>query len=799
MLRNHFRTAWRSLLKNKSYAMINVSGLALGMAVALIIGLWVFDELSHDNYFTKKDKIAQIYRSNTQNGNTNTNAFLPIPLEQTLRESYGHNFRHLVMSSWTMQQFLDYKETSVARQGNFMQVEAPELLDLNIIRGDKDGLHEVNSIMLNESTAHSLFGFEDPIGKVIKVDKKFDMMVTAVYEDIPFNTSFKDLTFIMPWKHYESNNDWVQSNIDNWEANSFQLFVEVANNVTIQEATSSIQDVIKNVSTDLAEFDPQIFLLPMNDWYLRANFEQGLQVGGRVTYVWLFGVIGVFVLLLACINFMNLSTARSEKRAKEVGIRKSIGSQRSQLIHQFLSESFLITLLAFVIAVGIVVVSLKSFNQIAQKLLVFPWDDFRFWIASSIFIVITSLLAGSYPSLYLSSFDPVKVLKGTFKVGRYSSLPRKILVVLQFTVSVTFIIGTVIVMQQINHAQDRPVGYDKEGLIQVPTFDSDFIGKTDLLRTEFVKSGAVTNMTTSSAPTTDVWWRRSGFDWKGKPEGFQESFAWTLISPEYAETLKLDIIQGRDFSRDRATDSLGVLLNETAVEYMGLDDPIGQLIQDGEIDGQAPPLKIIGVVKDMVAQSPYQSVMPGMYVFDRFGIINYYYLRLNPNESANKSLATIKQVFTKHFPTVPFQYQFVDEEYGQKFVAEQRIGTLAAIFTILAILISCLGLFGLISFVAEQRTKEIGLRKVLGATVLNMWNMLSKDFLTLVAISCLIAVPIAYYVMDNWLQEYEYRITLKWWIFGLAMIGAIFLTLITVSFQAIRSAKQNPIKSLRME
>jgi ABC-type antimicrobial peptide transport system permease subunit len=799
MLKNHLKSARRSLLKNKGNTLINVGGLALGMAVALTIGLWVVDELSHDNYFTHKDKIAQIYRSGSRNGTTNTSAFMPLPLERTLRDKYGDNFEHLVMSSWTMQQFLDYGETSIPRQGNFMQSGVPELLDLKIIKGEKDGLREINSIMLNESTALALFGDEDPIGKTIKVDKNFDMMVTAVYEDIPFNTSFKDLTFIMPWKHYESNNDWVQSNNDNWGSNSFQLFAQVADNVTMKDATNSIEDVIQSVNPDLAEFNPKIFLLPMKDWYLRSNFEQGQQVGGRITYVWLFGIIGTIVLLLACINFMNLSTAQSEKRAKEVGIRKSIGSQRSQLIHQFLSESLVISLFAFVIAVTLVLLSLKGFNQIAQKQIEFPWSDFRFWVASLVFILVTTLLAGSYPSLYLSSFNPVKALKGTFKAGRNSSMPRKVLVVVQFTVSVAFIIGTVIVMWQIRHAQDRPVGYDKEGLIQIPTFSPDFIGKTDLMHEEFINSGAVVNMSTSSAPTTDIWWTQSGFDWPGKPEGFQESFAWTVVSPEYAETLKLNIIQGRDFSRNRAADSLGVLLNETAAEYMDLKDPVGQLIRRSNSDNTEPPLKIIGVVEDMVVQSPYQPVMPGMYVYDRQGIINYYYLRLNPNQSASKSLSTIEQVFTRHFPAIPFQYQFVDDEYGKKFVAEQRLGILSSIFTVLAILISCLGLFGLTSFVAEQRTKEIGVRKVLGATVLNMWHMLSKDFLKLVALSCFIAVPIAYYVMNDWLLEYQYRIDLKWWIFGLAILGALLLTLVTVSFQAIRAARQNPVKSLRME
>ena len=464
-----------------------------------------------------------------------------------------------------------------------------------------------------------------------------------------------------------------------------------------------------------------------------------------------------------------------------------------------MGESFLVVLFAFVIAVLIVVLSLNGFNELAKKEMSFPWSSAGFWGASLAFILFTALLAGSYPALYLSSFRPVDVLKGTFKAGKHSGLPRKVLVVVQFTVSVAFIIGTVIVMQQINYAKNRPIGYDKEGLVQIPTMSQDFTGKFELMRDEFIKSGAVMEMSTSSAPTTNIWSNRSGFNWEGKPEGFQEDLAWTEVSPEYAKSLNLKIVEGRDFSREFPSDSNAVLINETAVKYMGLKNPIGQFIKDDDEEDPNPPLKIIGVVQDMIAQSPYEPVKQGMYVFDKYGNGSYYNLRLNPKQSASQNLAIIERVFKEHFPNIPFQYDFVDEEYAEKFASEVRIGTLSGIFTALAILISCLGLFGLTSFVAEQRTKEIGVRKVLGASVFNVWNMLSKDFLKLVIISCFIAVPIAYYVMNGWLQEYPYRVILKWWIFGLAMLGAMLVTVITVSFQAIKAARSNPTKSLRTE
>lgn len=799
MFKNYLKIAWRNLTKNKAYTVINVGGLALGMAVALIIGLWITDELSHNNYFTHKDQIAQVYQSQTANGKIFTGNAIPRPLEMAMREDYMDNFEHVIMSSWTTPQYLKNGETSLSRNGNFMQREAPEMFDLNILKGEKDGLREINSIMLSESTANALFGNADPIGKTIEVNSEHDMMVTAVYEDIPFNTSFSDMEYIMPWEKYVTTQEWIQRSKDYWGNNSFQMFVQIADNTTMEGVTEKIKDVKKIKDPEMVEYNPQMFLLPMEDWYLRSRFENGKQVGGRIKYVWLFGIIGVFVLLLACINFMNLSTARSEKRAKEVGIRKSIGSQRSQLINQFLGESFVVVLLAFVIAVFIVVLSLNGFNELARKEMEFPWLSFGFWGMSLVFILITALLAGSYPALYLSSFRPVDVLKGTFKAGKHSGLPRKILVVVQFTVSVAFIIGTVIVMQQINHAKNRPIGYDKEGLIQVPTMSKDFTGKFELMREEFINSGAVTEMSTSSAPTTRIWSNRSGFDWEGKPEGFQEDLAWTEVSPEYSQSLNLKIVAGRDFSREFASDSTAVLLNESAVKYMGLKDPVGKFITDTDTEDPFEPMKIIGVVQDMIAQSPYEPVKQGLYVFDKYGNGSYYNMRLNPNQSASQNIAIIERVFKEHFPNIPFQYDFVDEEYGKKFASEVRIGRLSGIFTVLAILISCLGLFGLTSFVAEQRTKEIGVRKVLGASVFNVWNMLSKDFLKLVVISCFIAVPIAYYVMNGWLQEYPYRVILKWWIFALAMMGALAVTILTVSFQAIRAAKSNPARSLRTE
>ncbi|WP_179005571.1 ABC transporter permease [Winogradskyella forsetii] len=799
MLKNYFKIAFRNLIKNKVYSFINISGLAIGMAATILIGLWIADELSFNNHFENRGTIAQVFQSQTINNDIGTGPAIPRPLEFALRQDYPDNFKHIIMTSWEQPRYLKFGETNIYRTGNAMQEGAPDMLNLDIIAGEKNGLKEKNSIMLSVSTAKSLFGNQTALGKIVKVNNEDDLAVTAIYRDIPANNSFSDMKYIIPWKHYVTTQPWLEWSKDSWDNNSFQLFVQINENTTMESVTAKIIDVKKNASSETAEFNPQLFLLPMKDWYLRSDFENGVQSGGRIENVWLFGVIGLFILLLACINFVNLSTARSEKRAIEVGIRKSIGSQRSQLIFQFLSESFLIVLLSFIVALGIVLLFLNGFNNLASKAIVFPWTDIQFWLISVVFVMVTAFLAGSYPALYLSSFNPVAVLKGTFKSGRFSSLPRKILVVAQFTVSVALIIGTLVVMNQIQFSKDRPVGYNKEGLIQIPVMSNEFIGKRDLMRNQFIASGGAMEMAGTSAPMTSVWSNRSGYTWEGKPPGFQEDLAHTTVSYEFVETLGLKLIAGRGFSREFATDSNAVILNETAVKYMNLKNPIGTYIRDSDTEDPSPPLKIVGVVEDMVIQSPYSPVKQAMYVFDFDDNTAFYNVRLNPEKSTAENLALIEAVFKKNFPNTPFDYQFVDEEYGAKFKAEERIASLARVFTALAIFISCLGLFGLASFVAEQRTKEIGVRKVLGASISQLWLLLSKDFITLVVIALLVASPIAYYIMGTWLQKFSYRTSVTWDVFAIACFGALIITLVTVSIQAIKAASANPVKSLRTE
>jgi ABC-type antimicrobial peptide transport system permease subunit len=697
------------------------------------------------------------------------------------------------MATWTGPNILSSGEQKISKLGNFFQKDFPEMLSLKMIRGTRNGLNDASSVMLSQSTAKALFGADDPMNKSIRISDRMDAKVTGVYEDLPYNTTFHDIEFMASWELLVNSDPWFNHALNQWGNNSFQLFAQLMPNANIETVSEKIKNVKAEHGKDERQFNPEIFLQPMKDWHLYSDWKDGKNIGGRIQMAWMFGIIGLFVLLLACINFMNLSTARSEKRAKEVGIRMAIGSIRSQLINQFLSESFLVVLLAFVLAVVFVLFTLPMFNSLADKRISIDWSNPYLWLISGVFIIITSLLAGSYPAFYLSSFQPVKVLKGTFKVGRLASLPRKVLVVVQFTVSLTLIIGTIIVYEQIQFSKSRPTGYDRAGIIMTQMKSAEFTNKLDVLRTELKNCGGVEEVSESSGPITGIWSNNGGFEWEGKDPNLQPEFATVDISHEYGKTINWNVIEGRDLSREFSTDSSGLILNEAAVKFMSLKNPVGK-----EITWDGRKYHVVGVIKDMVMQSPYQPVKQTVYAvnYKKFNWIN---IKLNPNKSASECIALIEGVFKKNISTAPFEYSFVDDDYARKFDTEERIGKLSYIFAILAILISCLGLLGLASFVAEQRTKEIGIRKVLGASVLNLWRMLSGEFIVLVVLSSLVAMPLAYYFLNGWLQRYEYRTEIGYWIFIVTLGGALLITVITVSFQSLKAAFANPVKSLRSE
>ncbi|WP_227699015.1 ABC transporter permease [Spirosoma radiotolerans] len=795
MLRNYLKIAHRNLVKNKAYSAINIGGLAVGMAIAMLIGLWIWDELSYNKYHQNYDRIAQVMQRGTFNGEFGAGGYMPLPLGNELRTAFRDDFTYVVMSSWTREHILAYGENKFTRTGNYLSPEAPDLFALKMRRGTRAGLKDPSSILLSESTAQALFGDVDPMGKLMKLDNKLDVKVTGVYEDLPYNTEFRDLKFIAPWMLYVSSSDWVKRAQDNaeWDNNSWQILAQIAPGANFDAVTAKIKGLRVKHVPETALFKAEVFLNPMSRWHLYTGWDKKGNLDGRIQYVWLFGIIGVFVLLLACINFMNLSTARSEKRAKEVGIRKAVGSVRSQLISQFFSESLLVVAVAFVLSLLLVLLILPLFNEVADKHIGILWTNPIFWLAGLGFSLLTGLIAGSYPALYLSSFQPVKVLKGTFRVGRFATVPRKALVIVQFTVSVTLIIGTIIVFRQIQYAKNRPVGYDRNGLITVTMNTPELHSHYNALREDLLQTGAVVDMSTSSTPTTNLNSQNGGFDWEGKDPNFKAQFGTVAVTHDFGKTVGWQFKQGRDFSRAFSTDSSGMVINETAARYMGLKDPVGKTVK-----WNGRPFQVVGIVNDMVMGSPFEPVYQTVFMLN-YGWADVINIKLNPQQSAGESLAKIEAVFRKFNPGSPFDYKFIDQQYELKFATEERIGKLASTFAMLAVFISCLGIFGLASFVAEQRTKEIGVRKVLGATVLNLWSLLSKDFVILVAIAFGIATPIAYYYLSGWLQKYEYHTEMPWWIFAVSGAGALVITLLTVSFQSIKAALVNPVKSLRSE
>jgi len=795
MVKNYLKIAIRSISRSKGYSFINIAGLAVGMGITMLIGMWVYDEVSFNKYHKNYERIGEIYQHQFfTSGEINTAKNGCGPLGAELKANYKSDFKHIVRMWWESNHTLSIGDHRVSQNGTFMDGEVIEMLSFRMLRGNWNALKDPASIVLSESAAIALFGTEDPINKMIRIDNAMDVKVTGVYEDIPENSRFHSLQFVSTWDFLVSSNSWMKAEENNW-SNALVTLVELQPNATFEGMSAKIQDIKFNkLSRDegLKE-NPKLFIQPMSRWHLYSEWENGQEVRGRIQFVWLFAIIGTFVLLLACINFMNLSTAQSERRAREVGIRKSIGSARSQLIGQFLTESFVVVLLSWFVALALAGFLLPWFNDLAGKKMSVPWNNSAFWLVSLTFILITSLLSGSYPALFLSSFQPVKVLKGTFKAGRFASLPRKVLVVVQFTVSIVLIIGTIIVWQQIQYAKDRPIGYSREGLIMIRKSAPEHWRNAETIRQELLATGAASNVAESAGPPTAVWFESTGFTWKGKDPNMHDDFANIAVAHDYGSTMGWTFIQGRDFSREYATDSSALVLNEAAVKFMGLENPI-----DEEIVWKGKKYHVIGVIKDMVMTSPYEPVKQTIFNLITFQGL-WINVRLNPELSTSESLAKVAKLFQTLIPTTPFEYKFVDQEYALKFSSEERIGKLATFFASLAIFISCLGLFGMASFVAEQRRKEIGIRKILGASVANLWGMLSIEFVALVGISCIIGIPIAWIYLSGWLQKYEYHTEISIWVFVATSAGALIITMLTVSFQTIRASIVNPINSLRSE
>jgi len=793
MFKNYLTIAWRNLIKNKVMSLINTGGLAVGMAVVMLIGIWIWDEVSFDRYHNNYRSIAQVMQNVTNNGEVKTSFQVPYPLAAELRKNYGSDFKSVVMSTAPRDYILTLNDKKLNEQGAFMEAGGPALFTLKMLKGKSDAIKDPSSIIISASTARAFFGNADPMNKVLQVNNMDNVKVAGVYADLPENTTLAGMAFIGSWDRYAT--DYRLSGMrEPWGPGIARLYVQLAGNADIEKVSLKIKDeMLRHLKPVAATTKPALFLQPMNKWHLYSAFKDGKNIGGKIQYVWLFGIVGVFVLLLACINFMNLSTARSEKRALEVGIRKAIGSSRQQLIYQFYGESLLCVLLAFLVSLLLVQLSLPAFNQVAGKQMSIPWNNPMFWLAAIGFSFITAIITGSYPAFYLSSFKPVKVLKGLFRVGWFASAPRKVLVVLQFTVSIVLIIGTTVVIRQILFAKDRPLGYSQDGLVDIPILTWEIHNHFDAIKHALTTNGTITEMAEADAPPVNVPGTTSGIAWSGKDPNLNVNIGQDNITYDYGKTIGWGFSAGRDFSKSFLSDSAAVIINQSAADFMDMKKPTGNYITF-----YGKQFKIIGVTKDAVNGSPYEQVRPVVYFLATQPGASLL-LRINPKMSPAKAIRNIAAVLKAENPQQPFEYHFVDEEYEKKFSDEERIGKLATVFAGLAILITCLGLFGMASFMAEQRVKEIGIRKVLGASVFALWQMLSKDFAILVLLSIIIASPVAYCLMQNWLLSYQYHTDVAWWIFVVTAISAILITLITVSFQSIKAALANPVKSLKTE
>lgn len=790
MFRNYLKTAWRNITGTIGYSILNVLGLATGMAVALLIGLWVYNQYAYDKFLPEYKSVYRVQRNFDSNGDTLTFQTTSLKLADALRRQIPE-IQYATECDWISEHGLMAGEKKLYSRGAIAGNDFLKIFQYPFIKGNANkAFADAYSIVLTQSLAKALFGNEEAINKTVRFENRNDLRVTGVIKDIPDNASVS-FNFIIPSAYIYQVNPGVKSDgLSSFGNNNLQIFVKLKPGIAYAQVAKRIRSIEHTEKGNINAMNSYVTLQPLERWHLYSNYVNGQDTAGFLEYVNMFSIIGLLVLIIACINFINLTTARSEKRAREVGVRKAIGSQRKDLVIQFLSEAFLLTLIAFIFSLLFVQLALPAFNALTETRVSIPYSNGYFWLLMSGCILLTALLAGSRPAFYLSSFNPVQVLKGTIHTGKSSSLSRKILVVIQFSCSIALIISTAIIYRQVKYAKDRPTGYSLQRLMQ-SSMNDDLTKNYTALKNEMRQKGIAESVTTATSPATDVWWHTDIDAWPGKNPGETVEMGCIFVNEDYFKTVGMNLQAGRNFSG--AHDSTSVIFNETAIQRLRIKNPIGRQITFND-----HPYTIAGVVKDALMISPFGAADPTMFYCypDAKNIMLY---KLSPNIKTQEAVAQLTALFNKYDPAYPYSYSFADENYASKFKLETLVGKLAGLFAGLAIFISCLGLFGLAAYVAEQRTKEIGIRKVLGASVSQVWVLLSKDFIVLVLISCFIASPVAYYFLHDWLLHYNYRISMGAGVFVLSALMAIIITIVSVSFQSIKAAMANPVKSLRRD
>lgn len=791
MLRNYFKTTFRNIRKNKTYSFLNIFGLATGIACAALIFLWVEDETGFDHNFGKKDYLYRVMENSKNDGKINTSGSTPGPLAQAIKTEIP-GIKNTGRLSWSMDELVVLNEKSIKENGMYADASVFSMLTIPFIYGNAGtAFRQLQSVVISATLAKKIFGEQNPVGKTIKMNANQSYSVdglytvTGVFSDFPKNSSFR-FQWVSPYEVWENKNTWLKP----WNNNLTETLVELDQAVNPASVNKKLNNYL---NTKISGNTTQCFLFSMNDWNLRNHFENGKQEGGNIKYVHLFSLIAAIILLIACINFMNLATARSEQRAKEVGVLKVMGAGKSGLMGKFISESLIMSFMAVLLAVAMVYLLLPFYNTLVKKELsldIFKPVHLACLIAAGI---IAGLTAGSYPAFYLSSFNPVKVLKGIrIKSSAGVVFIRKGLVITQFAVSIILIISTVIIYQQVQHIKTRNLGYNKNNLVYID-LQGNIKENFNAVKDKLLATGYVENAALSLHSALQVHSYGNSFSWQGKEPDNKILIHSNIVSPEYLSTMHMQLESGRDFYSSPGTDSNSVIINESMAKLMGKEGKTGSLVHDGNSN-----LQVIGVIKNFVYNDMYGPVTP-LIMFCNSSPATLLTIRYKANTDLTRALAKTEAVMKADNNGYPFEYKFLDEDFNKFFETETLISKLAGVFAVLAIFISCLGLFGLAAYTAERRTKEIGIRKVLGASVQGLAGLLSKEFLQLVALSCIIAFPVAWWVMHSWLQDYEYRTAIQWWVFAAAGTTALAIALATVSFQAIKAAIANPVKSLRTE
>jgi putative ABC transport system permease protein len=787
MLRNYLVIAWRNLWRNKIFSFINIFGLALGMAFSLLIYLWIQDELQMDKFHARDAQLYRVWETQYYDDGKIFNVDASPGLLADALKKEVPEVAKAAMMTWETQELFTVGDKSNKEKGRYAGADFIEMFSFKVLKGNpKTMLAAPNHLVISEKLAKNYFGKENPIGKTIRMNNEHDFQVSGVLADVPKNSSLK-FDFLLPYQFFVNNNDWVKD----WRNNGPRTVVMLHPQADINKVNAKIKNFLAS-KKDSTDNKIELFLQKYSDTYLYGKFTDGKQDGGRIEYVQLFSIVAVFILLIAAINFMNLATARSVKRAKEVGIRKVIGAFKNALVVQFMGEAILTVVLAMVFALLMVEFALPTFNMLTEKQLYIPFLDILFWVKIIGFIFVIGLLSGSYPALFLSSLQPVKILKGSLKFKPSATLFRKGLVVFQFTLSITLIISTLVIYQQTQYIQTKNLGVDRENII-IQSLEGDLIKNFKSYKNELMQSAGIQSVTTATQLPISVGNSTVGVEWPGKDPKTKILFSNVGVTYDFVKTNQIKLLAGRDFSPEFGTDSSNIIINETAARAMNLKEPVGASITFWGSKG-----KIVGLMKDFHMQSLHNKIEP-LILFHRnepeWGDV----LVKTQTGKTKEALASMEKASKKFNPKFPFSYKFVDEEFKRQYRSETLVGHLAYYFAFLGIFISCLGLFGLAMFTAEQRTKEIGIRKVLGARISGIMALLSKDFIILVLIANAIAIPLAWWAMEKFLEGYAYRITLGIGVFAFAGVLAILIALITVSFQAFKAARTNPVEVLRSE